>query len=238
MRDLQPILQHLFHPAWQRWVRFDIAGLEHLPATGPVILAGNHRSYFDFFVLAQLVRRGGRPIRMMAKKELFDVPVIGSICRGMGGIPVDRESTKATEAYAAAIAALAAGEVVGMMPQGTIPRGEAFFDPILRGKTGVARLARVSAAPVVPFGLWGTDILWPRSARGPRVSRWRDPVTVRVRLGPPVVLDPAPAGHLGQEPDAVADTARIMAAIMDLLPPQARVARTPTAAEVRAAQPS
>ena len=87
MRDLQPILKHLFNPRWQRWVRFDIAGVENLPKTGPVILAGNHRSYFDFFVLAQLVRLGGRPIRMMAKREIFDAPVIGALCHGMGGIP-------------------------------------------------------------------------------------------------------------------------------------------------------
>ncbi len=230
MRDLQPILKHLFNPRWQRWVRFDIAGIEHLPRTGPVILAGNHRSYFDFFVLAQLVRLGGRPIRMMAKREIFDAPVIGALCHGMGGIPVDRASAKATEAYAAAIVALEAGEVVGMMPQGTIPRGEAFFDPVLKGKTGVARIARVTGAPVVPFGLWGTDVLWPRSAKGPKVSRWRDPVTVRVRIGPPV--------DLGPTPHAAHDTQRIMAAIMDLLPPEARVRRAPTEAEVRSAHPN
>jgi putative phosphoserine phosphatase/1-acylglycerol-3-phosphate O-acyltransferase len=212
MTDVQGKLQHLFNPRWQRWVRFDIAGLEHYPRTGPVILAGNHRSYFDFFVLAQLVRRGGRPIRMMAKKELFDVPVVGRICHAMGGIPVDRHSTRAIESYAAAIVALEAGEVVGMMPQGTIPRGAAFRGPVLKGKTGVARLAEASGAPVIPFGLWGTDVIWPREAKGPRIGprHWRRPVTVRVRIGPPVQL---PGGG------AVADTAAIMAAIMDLLPP-------------------
>lgn len=209
MTDLQGHLQHLFNPRWQRWVRFDIAGLEHYPRSGPVILAGNHRSYFDFFVLAQLVRRGGRPIRMMAKKELFDVPGVGRICHAMGGIPVDRHSAQAVEAYAAAIAALDAGEVVGMMPQGTIPRGDAFHDPVLKGKTGVARLAAASGAPVVPFGLWGTELLMARDAKMIKVSRWRDPVTVRVRIGPAVEL-------VGDS--ATADTARIMAAISALLP--------------------
>lgn len=211
--DLQLKLGRLFHPGWQRWVRFDIAGLEHLPRTGPAILAGNHRSYVDFFVLAQLVRLGGRPIRMMAKREVFEAPVVGRICHAMGGIPVDRNSARAVDAYAAALAALAAGEVVGMMPQGTIPRGAAFDDPVLKGKTGVARIAAASGAPVVPFGLWGTELLWPRTARLPRLTRWRHPVTVRVRIGPPVVLDgPVDGRH------AVEDTARIMAAIMALLP--------------------
>ena len=133
----------------------------------------------------------------------------------MGGIPVDRASSRAIESYAAAVAALEAGEVVGMMPQGTIPRGAAFHDPVLKGKTGVARLAAASGAPVVPFGLWGTELLWPREAKGPRVGpkHWRQPVTVQVRIGPPVDL---PGGG------AVADTAAIMSAIMDLLPPESR----------------
>lgn len=233
MRDLQPTLQHLFNPRWQRWVRFDIAGLEHYPRTGPVILAGNHRSYFDFFVLAQLVRLGGRPIRMMAKRELFDVPVLGTICHGLGGIPVDRGSAKAMDAYAAAIDRLNAGEVVGMMPQGTIPRGEAFFDPVLKGKTGVARLAAATGAPVVPFGLWGTDILWPRSAKAPKLTRWRNPVTVRVRIGPAIQLGTAEASGN----NAVRDTERIMAAIMALLPPEASARHTPSSEELRGTQP-
>ena len=119
MRDLQLLLQHLFHPAWQRWVRFDISGLEHLPARGPGVVAFNHRSYADFFVLAQLVRRGGRPLRMLAKKELFDVPLVGAICNGMGGIPVDR-AAPGDAPYATAVAALQRGDLVGLMPQGTI----------------------------------------------------------------------------------------------------------------------
>jgi putative phosphoserine phosphatase/1-acylglycerol-3-phosphate O-acyltransferase len=229
VRDLQLLLQHLFHPGWQRWVRFDIAGIEHIPATGAAIIALNHRSYADFFVLAQLVRRSGRPLRMMAKKELFDAPVVGRVCHGMGGIPVDR-SASGTAPYAAAIAELDRGELVGMMPQGTIPRGAAFFDPVLRGKTGVARLARAAGVPVIPVGIWGTEVLWPRSAKGPRVSRWRAPVPVRVRIGPPV--------ELGEPPHAFRDTARIMAAITDLLPPEARVAHTPTEAELRSADPN
>ena len=213
MRDLQLLLQHLFHPAWQRWVRFDISGLEHLPAHGPGVVAFNHRSYADFFVLAQLVRRGGRPLRMLAKKELFDVPLVGAICNGMGGIPVDR-AAPGDAPYAAAVAALQRGDLVGLMPQGTIPRGAAFFDPVLVGKPGVVRMAQATGAPVIPVGIWGTEVLWPRSAKAPRVSRWRAPVPVRVRIGPPVEL-------VGESVEA--DTARVMAAIVDLLPAEARV---------------
>ena len=66
---------------------------------------------------------------------------------------------------ARATAALRAGEAVIVLPQGTIPRGEAFFDPVLTGKTGAARLAAETGAPVVPIGIWGTEKVWPRSSR-------------------------------------------------------------------------
>jgi len=118
---------------------------------------------------------------------------------------------------------------VGLMPQGTIPRGVAFFDPVLVGKPGVVRMAQATGAPVIPVGIWGTEVLWPRSAKAPRVSRWRAPVPVRVRIGPPVEL-------MGESVEA--DTARVMAAIVDLLPPEARVAHTPTEAELRSADPN
>ena len=106
--------------------------------------------------------------------------------------------------------ALEAGEVVVILPQGTIPRGEAFFDPVLKGKTGTARLAAMTGAPVVPIGLWGTEAVWPRSARVPDVTDLSCTRRhVRVRVGT--------AGALGLD-DAVADTAAIMAAIVALLP--------------------
>ena len=94
-----------------------------------------------------------------------------------------------------------------MLPEGTIPRGEAFFDPVLRGKTGTARLAAATGAPVVPVGLWGTEQVWPRSARGcPTWAAVLHPPTVRVRVGRPVRLE---------LDDAAADTELLMAAIAD-----------------------
>ena len=61
------------------------------------------------------------------------------------------------------------GDLVAMMPQGTIPRGRAFFEPVLKGRWGAARLAAMTDAPVIPVGLWGTEQVWPRSARLPSV---------------------------------------------------------------------
>jgi putative phosphoserine phosphatase/1-acylglycerol-3-phosphate O-acyltransferase len=110
------------------------------------------------------------------------------------------------------------------MPQGTIPRGEAFFDPVLKGRHGAARLVAATGAPVVPIGVWGTERVWPRSSRLPNVTNVAHPPVVRVRVGRPV------KGLKGQDLDA--DTTRIMEAIMALLPPEARKRHQPTPEEL------
>jgi putative phosphoserine phosphatase/1-acylglycerol-3-phosphate O-acyltransferase len=115
---------------------------------------------------------------------------------------------------------LEGGEVVMMAPEGTIPRGPAFFDPELKGRWGAARLAAETGAPVIPVGLWGTELVWPRSARLPNMTR-RPPVSATV--GDPVEL-------AYDDPDA--DTRAIMAALVDLLPPEARERRTPSDEEL------
>ncbi|PRY55635.1 1-acyl-sn-glycerol-3-phosphate acyltransferase [Knoellia remsis] len=216
-------LRSTFFPA----ARFDIAGVENIPRHGPAILAVNHRSYFDLVAMAQVVRQSGRSVRFLGKKELFDVPVLGSLFTAIGGIRVDRGGG-GLESYDMAALALEGGEVVGVTPQGTIPRGEAFFDPVLRGKTGAARLAALSGAPVIPVGLWGTEKVWPRSSSMPNLLRLWDPPTVRVRVGEPVEL---------KYRSATADTKRIMAAIAGLLPEEARTRHTPTETELRTTYP-
>ncbi len=128
-----------------------------------------------------------------------------------------------------AAAALRAGEVVLVLPQGTIPRGEAFFDPVLHGQTGAARLAAETGAPVIPIALWGTEMVWPRSSKVPNVAALQHPPQGHRHGGP--------AGRPRPD-DAVADTATLMAAIVDLLPPEARTARTPTEEELVRTRPS
>ncbi|MCU4184565.1 HAD-IB family hydrolase [Acidiferrimicrobium sp. IK] len=205
------------------YARFDLGGLEHIPRRGPAIVVANHRSYFDVVVLARTVFEAGRHPRGMAKKELFDAPVIGSLFRAAGAICVDR-AAGADQAFEEAEQALRAGELLIVTPQGTIPRGEAFFDPKLRGKTGAARLAAATGAPVIPLGLWGTEHVWPRSSRLPNVTQVLHPPTVRARVGPPVT------GLTGE--DMVADTETIMSAIAAQLPPEAAIPRIPTAEEL------
>ena len=224
----QKALLALVRPELIPYARFDIDGVDHIPATGPAIVVGNHRSYFDPLALAVALAKRGRPVRFLGKKEVFDAPVVGQIAKAMGGIRVER-GTGSDEPLAEAAAALAAGELVALMPQGTIPRGPAFFDPVLKGRWGAAKLAALSGAPVIPVGLWGTEQVWPRSERLPNLLALGHPPTVRIRLGEPV------AGLAGRSPDA--DTKRIMKAITALLPAEARRKRTPTEEELQRTYP-
>jgi putative phosphoserine phosphatase/1-acylglycerol-3-phosphate O-acyltransferase len=121
------------------------------------------------------------------------------------------------------------GEIVAMMPQGTIPRGPAFFDPVLKGRWGAARLAAMTGAPVIPVGLWGTEKVWPRSERLPNLLALAHPPTVTIKVGPPV------QGLRGESPDA--DTKKMMTAITKLLPAEARKKRTPTPEELARTYP-
>nr|WHW29200.1 putative HAD-IB family hydrolase [uncultured bacterium] len=195
--------------------------VDKIPAVGPAIVVFNHRSYFDPTVMGLLFAKAGRNLRGLGKKEVFDVPVIGRLMSGMGGVRVER-SSGSDEPLEAAARALEGGEVVMMAPEGTIPRGPAFFDPVLKGRWGAARLAAQTGVPVIPVGLWGTEKVWPRSARLPNMNPTKRPV-VTATVGDPVELGL-------DDPDA--DTTAIMAALVDLLPPEARERKTPTEAEL------
>jgi putative phosphoserine phosphatase/1-acylglycerol-3-phosphate O-acyltransferase len=158
--------------------------------------------------VAVTIARTERTVRFLGKKEVFDAPGDRS-ARGGDGWHPRRRGTGSDEPLKAAVEALLRGEMVAIMPQGTIPRGLAFFDPELKGRWGAARLAAMSKAPVIPIGLWGTEKVWPRSARLPNVLNVADPPLVTIRVGTPVELK-------YRSPDA--DTKRIMKALMALLP--------------------
>lgn len=206
-------------------IEFD--GIENIPESGGAIVVFNHRSYFDPTVMGLVISKAGRNIRGLGKKEVFDAPIIGRIMKAAGGIRVDR-GTGSDEPLDAAIEAVEGGEILMMAPQGTIPRGPAFFDPVLRGRWGVARIAAATKVPVIPVGLWGTEKVWPRSARVPRFSLSDRPV-VSATVGPAVKL---------KYKSADADTKRIMKALSALLPDEAREPYNPTREELQLTYPS
>ncbi len=167
---LTPILRVVY--------RIRVEGREHLPKHGPVILASNHRSFLDSIFIPLVVRRR---VTFVAKAEYFDDPKTAWFFRAVGQIPIRREGGTASEgALAAATDVLESGGVFGIYPEGTRTR-----DGLLhRGKTGVARLALGTSAPIVPVGLVGTDECQPTDKKLPRLFR-----TVTIRFGAPLSME-------------------------------------------------
>ncbi len=225
--ELQRLGMPFAVPELSPLARVSLRGVEHLPDRGGAIVAFNHRSYFDSTAMAYVLSAHGRPARFLGKKEVFDAPVVGSLAEAMGGIRVDR-GTGSDEPLDKAAEALRAGELVAVAPQGTIPRGPAFFEPELKARWGCARLAAMSGAPVYPVGLWGTERVWPRNRRTPRVPLWWRRPEVSVRVGPAVP---------GLTGDPAEDTRLIMDAIVGLLPTEARQRSEPSTDELMATFP-
>lgn len=213
--------------------RIDVEGFENIPRKGACILASNHRSYLDGLVVAALASRCGRKLRFLGKREIFEAPVLGQLVRSVGQIPVDRGSGSA-KPLRSAVDALDRGEAIAILPEGTIPRGEDFFSPVLKGKPGVARLAVASGAPVIPIALWDTERIWPRSARVPDFARTKQ--TVSARIGEPLWLK-ASEGEEDDERLLDALTQQIMGRIAELLPDDVRVPGEPTLDQIAAADP-
>ena len=226
--EAQQVLMKFARPEVFPYARFKISGTENIPTDGASIICGNHRSYFDIAAVSLAVAKTGRAVRFLGKKEVFDAPVIGPLAAALGGIRVER-GTGSDEPLRAATESLVAGDLVALMPQGTIPRGRAFFDPVLKGRWGAAKLAAQTKAPVIPIGIWGTEKVWPRNAKLPNITNVTSPPDVIIVVGAPVPLSYT---------DADADTAAIMAAISALLPPEGREYYEPTEDELRRSYPS
>jgi 1-acyl-sn-glycerol-3-phosphate acyltransferase len=169
----------LFRIVW----RPTVVGREHIPRTGPVIIASNHLSFIDSVVIPLVVPRR---VRFLAKAEYFE----GHGLRGgakalffrvVDAVPIKRTGHRdALASLDAGLEVLREGTAFGIYPEGTRSRDGRLY----RGKTGVGWLATASGAPVVPVTLVGTDRIQPIGARIPRIHR------IRVVFHEPV--DPAP----------------------------------------------
>ncbi|MBX6377028.1 MAG: 1-acyl-sn-glycerol-3-phosphate acyltransferase [Clostridia bacterium] len=172
--------------------RWRVEGLEHVPRDGPLLVCANHTSYLDPPAVACALPR---PVRFIAKAELFRVPGLGALMRWFGAIPV-RRGTADRAAIRRALAALAAGEVVCIFPQGTRVRHGA----TVRVQPGAALLAVRSGAPVLPVAIRG----------GERLFR-----PLLVRVGRPIRI--RADGHLRQEDLSRIATQEIMGSVEELL---------------------
>src|SRR5271170_1204150 len=166
------IVRAILVPFFLVYFRMQRVGREHLPRSGPLLLASNHRSFLDPFVIGTLVRR---PVYYMAKRELFQNPIVAWLLNGLGAFPVDRGAGDA-QAMETARAILARGDCVVVFPEGTRVRPGPLGSP----RKGVGRLALQSGAPVVPIAVIGTEDV----RRGWRIR----PRKVRLRVGAPLLF--------------------------------------------------
>jgi 1-acyl-sn-glycerol-3-phosphate acyltransferase len=179
------------------WARLDVSGVEILPASGPLLLVGNHDSHWDPVMIGVAARKR-RMIRALAKSQLWDVKGLAPVLNGMGQIPIIRGAGDA-QALANAIEALRGGSCVGVFPEGTRSKGK-----VMRARSGVGRLAlEVPEAHVSCVAITGTADLtgFPRRPR----------ITVRF-------FDPA-GGQPRPDEDPGELSARLLAEIRALAPP-------------------
>ncbi len=164
------VLRALLLPFFLVYFRLQRVGREHLPRSGPLLLASNHRSFLDPFVIGTLVRR---PVYYMAKRELFEKRWQAWILNALGAFPVDRGAGDG-DAMATAREILERGDCVVVFPEGTRVRRGPLGDP----RRGVGRLALETGAPVAPIAVMGTD----QVRRGWRIR----PRKVCLRVGRPM----------------------------------------------------
>jgi len=197
---LAPLARVIYRPV--------IEGRENIPRTGPVVLASNHLSFIDSFVIPIVAPRR---VVFLAKSEYFTgrgIPGVfqRSIFSALGAIPVQREGTlgAAQEALDAALKVLNEGLAFAIYPEGTRSRDGRLY----RGRTGVAWLALAAGCPVVPVALSGTQDIQPVGARVPRLRR------VTVRFGTPLDFSDLRGAKPGPARRVVTDA--VMAAIHEL----------------------
>ncbi|HYJ61960.1 MAG TPA: lysophospholipid acyltransferase family protein [Actinomycetota bacterium] len=184
---------------------FHLEGLDHIPRSGPGLIACNHASYLDPIANAYAVLRAGRRPRFLAKEELFRAPLLRWALPGLRQIPV-RRGTGDTSALDLAAVALRSGEVVVIYPEGTVTRREDGMP--MEGKTGVVRLSLATGLPVIPMVSWGSTPVWQKSGRGS--LRPRRPVWVTAAPA----IDVPGSGADAEDVDAIK---RVTAEVMDRL---------------------
>lgn len=168
-------------------VRFRVSGADHLPRSGPVILALNHVGYLDFVMAERAAVERGRFVRFLCRRDIWLPGPLSWAMDAMGHVPVDREAP--AHAYLLARRRLRAGEAVGIFPEA----GISWSYTVRALMPGAVALAAETGAPLVPAAQWGSQRIWsvgrPVDGRKPRPSLRRGRV-VDVRYGEPMTVAP------------------------------------------------
>jgi 1-acyl-sn-glycerol-3-phosphate acyltransferase len=182
-------------------LRFRFEGLDNIPASGGAVLSSNHVSYLDFAFLGFGTFKQGRLTRFMAKESVFRHPVSGPLMRGMHHIPVDRGA--GSQAFRDGVAALRAGEILGVFPEATISRS--FM--IKELKPGAARMAQATGTPILPAAVWGGQRIYTKGRPKDFTGRGK---TITVAYGE--LMHPA---KRDKPADVMAELERRMSSLLD-----------------------
>lgn len=173
----------ILRPPMMLLTKQDWSGQENFPTEGGFIVSPNHLSYADPIPFAHFLYDSGYPPYFLAKEGIFKLPVAGAIVRKADQIPVYRNTGKAVEAFRAALRAIEDGKTVVMYPEGTITRDPELWPMV--GKTGAARVALTTKAPLIPVGMWGPqEVLAPYATKPHLFPR----KTMHLKAGPAVDL--------------------------------------------------
>lgn len=169
----------LSRPIMRLLYRAEVEGADHVPDSGPAIISPNHRSFFDSPLVMAM---SPRPVIFLGKAEYMDNAATKFLFPALGMVPIKRDAKRASmAALETAADLLNEGRLVGIYPEGTRSR-----DGLLhRGHTGVAHLAMMTGAPIIPVGITGTDEVQPIGSSVPRPFQR----PVRVRFGNPIHPD-------------------------------------------------
>jgi len=220
-----------YSPGWRRFteivlptpirglMKLEAAGQSYFPPGG-MIVAANHLSYADWPAMALFCHVAGHYPVFTIKSPVFDVKIIGPLMRKLGQLPVYRGRADAALVLKEAEQRIGRGACVIFYPEGTASRDPDQWPMV--AKTGVARLALSTGAPVVPVACWGAQVILPYGSKRPKLFPRQ---TVKIAAGPPVDLSafagqPLTADTLRRATDVImADVTRLLAALRGEQPP-------------------
>ena len=221
-----------YSPGWRLFTRIvlppliralmkrEVSGKEYFPREGGMILAGNHLSYADWPAMALFSYEAGRYPVFTIKSPVFEVKILGPIMHKLGQLPVYRGRADAALVLKNAEQHVARGACVIFYPEGTASRDPDHWP--MAARTGVARLALSTGAPVIPVACWGAQVLLPYGSKRPKLFPRK---TVKIAAGPPVDLSayagqPLTTENLRGATNAImADVTRLLAGLRGEQPP-------------------